>query len=98
MSFYFIFYGINLGIWNLLEQKEQSLLTPSSNDVAVMHEVLSRLYGCPLVHVKNCQVNSVSSFSNNRSHCNILPAIFVVETSTAFIMFYEQTTKFSVQE
>ncbi|KAK0085374.1 hypothetical protein PV325_005325 [Microctonus aethiopoides] len=85
-------------IWNLLEQKEQSLLTPSSNDVAVMHEVLSRLYGCPLVHVKNCQVTSISSFSNNRSHCNILPAIFVIETSTAFIMFYEQTTKFSVQE
>ncbi|XP_008544193.1 WD repeat-containing protein 81 isoform X1 [Microplitis demolitor] len=87
-------------IWNLHESKEQTLLTPSSNDVAVMHEVLSRLYGCPLIHVKNNQVISVTPGVNNNYnlHCNLLPVMFAVETTSAFMIFHEQTAKFSLHE
>ncbi|XP_034939157.1 WD repeat-containing protein 81 [Chelonus insularis] len=84
--------------WNLSELKEQSLLTPNSNDVAVMHEVLSRLYGCSLIHIENNRVISTSPPLNNQTHCNLLPAMFAVETSSAFMIFHEQTSAYSLQE
>ncbi|KAH0540867.1 WD repeat-containing protein 81 isoform X1 [Cotesia glomerata] len=87
-------------IWNLYESKEQPLLTPSSDDIAVMHEVLSRLYSCPLIHIKDSKVISVTPGVNdsNNLHCNLLPAMFAIETSSAFMFFHEQIAKFSLQE
>ncbi|XP_011308570.1 WD repeat-containing protein 81 isoform X2 [Fopius arisanus] len=85
-------------IWNLPETKEQLLLTPSSSDVSVMHEVLARLYGCPLVHIQNSHVISISPSTNTRPHCNLLPAILAIETPSAFITLHEQTAKYSLQE
>ncbi|CAG5101181.1 Similar to WDR81: WD repeat-containing protein 81 (Homo sapiens) [Cotesia congregata] len=90
----------NYRIWNLYESKEQPLLTPSSDDIAVMHEVLSRLYSCPLIHIKDSKVISVTPGVNdsNNLHCNLLPAMFAIETSSAFMIFHEQIAKFSLQE
>lgn len=87
-------------IWNSTseQQKEQSLLTASTSDVAVMHEVLSRLYGCPLVYQEDDKIISVTPAVNPRSHCNLVPVILVIETSTSFILFHEQTAKYSLQE
>ncbi|XP_015112635.1 WD repeat-containing protein 81 [Diachasma alloeum] len=85
-------------IWNLPEPKEQPLLTPSSSDVSVMHEVLTRLYGCPLVHLQNSHVISIAPSTNTRPHCNLLPAILAIETTSAFITLHEQTAKYSLQE
>lgn len=86
--------------WNPVDdQKEQSLLTPSITDTSVMHQVLSRLYGCPLVYLENGNIVSINPASiNPRTHCNLVPAIITIETTTSFIIFYEQTTIYSLQE
>ncbi|KAM0737071.1 WD repeat-containing protein 81 [Formica fusca] len=84
--------------WNFVEQKEQSNITANANDVAIMYEVLNRMYGCPLVQVQRGVVLSVSNGASSETHCNLVPIHFVVETTSAFIIFYEQIANFSLRE
>ncbi|XP_015184852.1 PREDICTED: WD repeat-containing protein 81 isoform X2 [Polistes dominula] len=84
--------------WSTIEQKEQSIVTFNTTDVTIMQEVIARVYGCSLIHVQDKIVYSVSSGLTTESHCNLLPALFAVETVNAFIIFYEQTAKYSLRE
>ncbi|XP_035732370.1 WD repeat-containing protein 81-like isoform X3 [Vespa mandarinia] len=84
--------------WSTIEQKEQSIVTANISDVAIMQEVIARVYGCSIVHVQDRVVYSVSSGLTTESHCNLLPALFAIETTIAFIIFYEQTAKYSLRE
>lgn len=84
--------------WNFVEQKEQSNITTNASDVAIMHEVLARMYGCTLVQVQRGTVLSVSNGVMSETHCNLAPIHFVVETTSAFIIFYEQTANYSLRE
>jgi WD repeat-containing protein 81 len=84
--------------WNFIEQKEQSNITANTNDVVIMHEVLNRMYGCTLIQVQHGIVLSVSNGISSETHCNLAPIHFVVETTSAFIVFYEQTAKYSLRE
>lgn len=73
-------------------------MTANTTDVAIMQEVIARVYGCSIVHVQDRIVYSVSSGLTTESHCNLLPALFAIETTTAFIILYEQTAKYSLRE
>ncbi|KAK2579115.1 hypothetical protein KPH14_001286 [Odynerus spinipes] len=84
--------------WSTIEQKEQSTVTANTTDVAIMQEVITRVYGCSIVQVQDRVVYSMSSGLTTESHCNLLPALFAVETTNAFIIFYEQTAKYSLRE
>jgi len=63
-----------------------------------MHEVLNRMYGCTLVQVQHGTVLSVYNGVLSETHCNLVPVHFVVETTSAFIIFYEQTANYSLRE
>ncbi|KAG7210223.1 hypothetical protein KM043_011773 [Ampulex compressa] len=84
--------------WNTVEYKDLSNITANVSDAAIMQEVLLRMYGCTLVQIKDGVVVSVSAGTSSEIHCNLLPVLFAVETSTAFITLYEQTANFSLRE
>lgn len=84
--------------WNFVEQKEQSNITANVNDVAIMHEVLARLYGSAIVRVQHGTVLSVLNGLQSEAHCNLVPVHFVLETTPAFIIFYEHTASYSLRE
>lgn len=63
-----------------------------------MREVLSRMYGCSLIKIRNGQVIAVNPRASSTSHCNLLPALLAVETPAAFMVFHEQTARYSLQE
>lgn len=84
--------------WNFVEQKEQSNITANVSDVTIMQEILNRMYGCTLVQVQHGTVLSVSNGTLSETHCNLVPIHFVIETPSAFIMFYEQTANYSLHE
>ncbi|EFN81514.1 WD repeat-containing protein 81 [Harpegnathos saltator] len=84
--------------WNFVDQKEQSNITANISDVAIMHEVLARMYSCTLIQVQYGTVLSVLNGALSEIHCNLVPVHFVVETTSAFIIFYEQTANYSLRE
>ncbi|KYN05036.1 WD repeat-containing protein 81 [Cyphomyrmex costatus] len=84
--------------WNFVEQKEHSNISANVNDVTIMHEILNRMYGCTVVQVQHGTVLSISNGIMSKTHCNLVPIHFVIETSSAFIMFYEQTANYSLRE
>lgn len=84
--------------WNFVEQKEQSNITTNISDVAIMHEVLARMYGCTLVQVQHGTVLSVSNGTMSETHCNLVPVHFVIETTSGFIILYEETANYSLRE
>jgi len=63
-----------------------------------MHEILNRMYGCTVIQVQHGIVLSVSNGIVSKTHCNLVPIYFVIETPSAFIMFYEQTANYSLHE
>ncbi|XP_043283452.1 WD repeat-containing protein 81 [Venturia canescens] len=91
-------YKKHYSLWNSWELKEQSHALPSSSDVAVMREILARMYGCSLIKIRNGHVIGVNPRATSTSHCNLLPALLAVETSLAFMVFHEQTARYSLQE
>ncbi|XP_018373789.1 PREDICTED: WD repeat-containing protein 81 isoform X2 [Trachymyrmex cornetzi] len=84
--------------WNYVEQKEHSNISANVSDVTIMHEILNRMYGCTVVQVQHGTVLSVSNGIVSKTHCNLVPIHFVIETPSAFIMFYEQTANYSLRE
>ncbi|KYM87455.1 WD repeat-containing protein 81 [Atta colombica] len=84
--------------WNYVEQKEHSNISANVSDVTIMHEILNRMYGCTVVQVQHGIVLSVSNGIVSKTHCNLVPIYFVIETPSAFIMFYEQTANYSLHE
>ncbi|XP_012220908.1 WD repeat-containing protein 81 [Linepithema humile] len=84
--------------WNFVEQKEQSNIGTNVSDVVIMHEVLNRMYGCTLVQVQHGTVLSVCNGTLSETHCNLVPVHFAIETTSAFIIFYEQTANYSLRE
>ncbi|KAL0121651.1 hypothetical protein PUN28_006866 [Cardiocondyla obscurior] len=84
--------------WNFVDQKEQSNITANFSDVAIMHEILNRMYGCTLIQVQRGTVLSVSNGILSETHCNLVPIHFAIETPSAFIIFYEQTANYSLRE
>lgn len=86
------------GRWNPAEQREQSNITASSSDVAVIKDVITRMYGCPIVQLQDSCVLSVTAGSTPEPHCNLLTALFAVETASCLITIHEQTAKYSLQE
>lgn len=63
-----------------------------------MQEVLQKMYGCTLVQIQNGSVISVLPGGSVEVHCNLLPILFAVETTSAFVTFYEQTAEYSLRE
>ncbi|XP_046619150.1 WD repeat-containing protein 81 isoform X1 [Neodiprion virginianus] len=84
--------------WNPAEQREQSNITASSNDVAVMKDIITRMYGCPMVQLQDGNVVTVTPGSTRELHCNLLPALLTIETESCFITIHEQTAKYSLQD
>ncbi|XP_024940811.1 WD repeat-containing protein 81 isoform X1 [Cephus cinctus] len=84
--------------WNLLDHREQYNIMANSTDIAVMQEVISRMYGCTLVQLQSGNILSVSNGSVVQPHCNLLPAFLALETDSVFMVIYEQTAKYSLQE
>lgn len=84
--------------WNFIDQKEQSNITANASDVAIMHEVLARMYNCTITQVQRGTVLSVSNGTLSETHCNLVPVHFVMETTSAFVIFYEQTANYSLRE
>lgn len=92
------FYKTHVDPWNFVEQKEQSNIATNVSDVVIMHEVLNRMYGCTLVQVQHGTVLSVCNGTLSETHCNLVPIHFAIETTSAFIIFYEQTANYSLRE
>ena len=63
-----------------------------------MKEIIIRMYGCAIIQYQQNNVMLVKAAIANRTHCNLLPAILAIETESAFIIFYEQTAKYSLRE
>ncbi|XP_014234232.1 WD repeat-containing protein 81 isoform X1 [Trichogramma pretiosum] len=85
--------------WTTLDQREQSYaMGYSINDVELMKEIINRMYGCLIVKYEDNQLTLVKQADSSKIHCNMLPAIFVAETKTSFVIFYEQTAKYSIRE
>ncbi|XP_012263057.1 WD repeat-containing protein 81 [Athalia rosae] len=84
--------------WNPAEHKEQSNITATSSDVAVMKDIINRMYGCPMVQLQDGSIITVTPGSSWDPHCNLLPALLIVETASTFITMHEQTAKYSLQE
>ncbi|XP_066597438.1 WD repeat-containing protein 81 isoform X2 [Prorops nasuta] len=84
--------------WNSVEQREQFTVSANANDITIIHEVITRMYSCPIIQVKDGATVSISHNTKNESHCNLLPVLFAIETNSAFIIFHEQTAKYSLRE
>jgi hypothetical protein len=63
-----------------------------------MKEIITRIYGCIIIKFQKNNLSLVKASIHDRTHCNLLPAILAIETESAFIIFYEQTTKYSLRE
>lgn len=63
-----------------------------------MQEILSRIYGCTIVQINKGKIVSIKSGLETQSHCNLLPVLFAIETSSAFLMLHEQTAQYSLRE
>lgn len=63
-----------------------------------MQEVLQKMYGCALVQVRNGNTISVSPGMSREVHCNLLPILFAIETTSAFLTLHEQTAEYSLRE
>lgn len=68
------------------------------SDIVIMHEVLTRMYSCTLIQVQHGTVLSITNGASSETHCNLVPVHFVIETTSAFIIFYEQTANYSLRE
>ncbi|XP_076179817.1 WD repeat domain 81 isoform X2 [Ptiloglossa arizonensis] len=84
--------------WNCVEHKDQCNITANVSDTSIMQEVLQKMYGCTLVQIQNGSVISVLPGGSVEVHCNLLPILFAVETTSAFVTFYEQTAEYSLRE
>ncbi|XP_076671390.1 WD repeat domain 81 isoform X2 [Andrena cerasifolii] len=84
--------------WNCVEHKDQCNITANVSDTSITQEVLQKMYGCTLVQIQNGIVTCVSPGVSMEVHCNLLPILFAVETTSAFIMFYEKTAEYSLRE
>ncbi|CAL7948675.1 unnamed protein product [Xylocopa violacea] len=84
--------------WNCVEHKEQCSITANVSDISIMQEVLQKMYGCTLVQVQNGLVVSVLPGISTEVHCNLLPALLAIETTSAFLTLHEQTAEYSLRE
>nr|XP_012148258.1 PREDICTED: WD repeat-containing protein 81 isoform X4 [Megachile rotundata] len=84
--------------WNCIEQRDQCNITANVSDTSIMQEVLQKMYGCILIQIQNGLVVSVSPGISNEVHCNLLPILCAVETTSAFLTLHEQTAEYSVRE
>ncbi|XP_012271858.1 WD repeat-containing protein 81 [Orussus abietinus] len=76
---------------------DRQSLTPEMEDVDLMQELLSRVYNCPTIRIEGSEIIFVAS-RNSNLHCNLLPALCTIETSSALVTFFEQTAKHSLRE
>lgn len=84
--------------WTTMDHREQTNTIGSINDVELMKEIISRMYGCTIIQFQQNNVTLVKAAVINRTHCNLLPAILAIELESAFVIFYEQTTKYTLRE
>ncbi|XP_017887166.1 WD repeat-containing protein 81 [Ceratina calcarata] len=84
--------------WNCIEYKEQYNITANVSDTAIMQEVLQKMYGCTLVQLQNGSVISVLPGISTEVHCNLLPILFAIETTSAFLTLHEQIAEYSLRE
>ncbi|XP_076248923.1 WD repeat domain 81 isoform X2 [Calliopsis andreniformis] len=84
--------------WRCVEHKDQCNITANVNDASIMQEVLQKMYGCTLVQTQNGKVVSVLPGIPVQVHCNLLPILVAVETTSAFMMLYEHTAEYSLRE
>ncbi|CAK9833039.1 WD repeat-containing protein 81 [Anthophora retusa] len=84
--------------WNCIEHRDQCNITANVSDVSIMQEVLQKMYGCTLVQIQNGLVVSVSPGVSTEVHCNLLPIIFAIKTTSAFLTLHEQTAEYSLRE
>lgn len=94
--FFFIFYII--GPWNCVEHKEQYNIIANVSDIWIMQEVLQKMYGCTLIQIQNGLVISILPGISTEVHCNLLPILFAIETTSAFLTLHEQTAQYSLRE
>ncbi|XP_050471214.1 WD repeat-containing protein 81 isoform X1 [Bombus huntii] len=84
--------------WNCIEHREQYNITANVSDIWIMQEVLQKMYGCTLVQIQNGSVVSVLPGTPTEIHCNLLPILFAIETTSAFLTLHEQTAEYSLRE
>ena len=77
---------------------QQSDHIGSISDSEIVKDIITRMYGCQIVQYIDNNVTLVKPAVANKSHCNLLPALLAIETKSAFTIFYEQTTKYSLRE
>lgn len=92
------FLFVRTGPWNCIEHKEQYNITANVSDIWIMQEVLQKMYGCTLVQIQNGSVVSVLPGTPTEIHCNLLPILFAIETTSAFLTLHEQTAEYSLRE
>lgn len=81
-----------------MDHREQTNIIGCTTDVELMKEIITRMYSCTIVQFQENNLTLVKAADINRTHCNLLPAILAIETESAFIIFYEQTAKYSLRE
>lgn len=84
--------------WTTVDYREQPSVIGCTNDVELIKEIITRMYGCTIIQFQDNNVMLVKASVINRTHCNLLPAILAIELETAFVIFYEQTTKYTLRE
>ncbi|XP_001601532.3 WD repeat-containing protein 81 isoform X2 [Nasonia vitripennis] len=92
------FYKRYYAPWTTLDHREQTNIIGCTTDVELMKEIITRMYNCTIVQFQENNLTLVKAAAVNRTHCNLLPAILAIETESAFIIFYEQTAKYSLRE
>ncbi|XP_011502923.1 PREDICTED: WD repeat-containing protein 81 [Ceratosolen solmsi marchali] len=92
------FYKKYFAPWTTLDQQEEINVTEYTSDVELMKEIITRMYGCTIIQFLENNLTLIKAPVCGRTHCNLLPAIIAIETESAFIIFYEQTTKYSLRE
>ncbi|XP_058796820.1 WD repeat-containing protein 81 [Phymastichus coffea] len=92
------FFKKHFALWNTLDCKEQNNTIGITNDIELMKDIISRMYGCIIIQFQQNNLTLIKPAILNRSHCNLLPAILAMETESAFVIFYEQTAKYSLRE
>ncbi|XP_043478579.1 WD repeat-containing protein 81 isoform X1 [Leptopilina heterotoma] len=84
--------------WTNFDQREQLNINSNTTDAQVMQEILTRMYGCTIVQIDKGKIVSIKPGLETQSHCNLLPVLFAIETSSAFLTLHEQTAQYSLRE
>ncbi|XP_023248259.1 WD repeat-containing protein 81 [Copidosoma floridanum] len=92
------FYKRYYAPWITSDHKEQISIVGCTNYVEIIKEIITRMYGCSIIQYQNNNVTLVKAAAVNKNHCNLLPAVLTIETESAFVIFYEQTAKYSLRE